>query len=737
MDWIDIVWPLMGGVALTLGLIYALLWFRDRNQPALLMFGLAACSIAALAIYELQLMRAQSPEQYIAILRMAQLPVLLALVSLVGFVLLHFRAGRAWLGFAGCALRLGSLLPFLVSGGSLRFRHIAELRQIELWGGATLSTPVGSASPWLLLAQGSELLLILFFADAIVSVWKRTTDREQRKRIALVCGSMIAFIGIAGVWASLVAFGWLHAPLMVNLPFLGVLLVMSYELGGDVIRAGSLEKKLKQSESNLRGSEQQLRLTADAVALGMWTWDAGSNALWFTETGSAMLGLNAREKVAPKVLLSRIHHDDRKALLRARDEAINRTGRFECEYRLAQADGSVRWMAATGRVEYAASGNPGSMRGVFIDITERRQAEERFRLVVESSPTAMLMVDAQGRIALANAQAQSVFGYSAAELLGHGMGMLVPPSFRAGHERYLPMFFAEPKARQMGSNLKIFGRHKDGRKVPVEVRLNPIRIADGQFVLVSITDITERLRSEQEIAMQREELAHLSRISLLGEMSGSLAHELNQPLTAVLSNAQAALRFLDRDEPELGEVRESLVQIVENDKRAGEVIRRLRAMLRKEHIAYEELQINEVVHDVLRLINSDLLNRNVTTQLDLGADLPSVQGDRVQLQQVVLNLMINACDAMESVDAPRVLALQTRIAPDAMVEILVSDVGRGVPPQDLERIFSPFVTTKSHGMGLGLAVCRTIVQAHNGSLWATNNASSGATLHMRLPANVG
>ena len=269
--------------------------------------------------------------------------------------------------------------------------------------------------------------------------------------------------------------------------------------------------------------------------------------------------------------------------------------------------------------------------------------------------------------------------------------------------------------------------------LPLEVTLSPVDAVGSRFVLASIHDISERVGMQQEVAMQREELTHLSRIALLGEMSGSLAHELNQPLTAVLSNAQAALRFLDNERPDLDEVHESLVQIVENDKRAGEVIRRLRAMLRKERISHEELQVNDVVHDVMRLINSDLLNRNVSVRLELAPELPAVSGDRVQLQQVLLNLVINACDAMDHVPKGRALAIVTRPSQDNQVEILVSDAGPGIPADDLERVFAPFVTSKAQGLGLGLAVCRTIIQAHRGVMQALNNPDAGATLRILLP----
>ena len=193
------------------------------------------------------------------------------------------------------------------------------------------------------------------------------------------------------------------------------------------------------------------------------------------------------------------------------------------------------------------------------------------------------------------------------------------------------------------------------------------------------------------------------------------------------------LRFLDRETPDLVEVRESLLHIVENDKRAGEVIRRLRAMLRKEQSDQQPLLLNELVHDVMRLVNSDLLNRGTQATMDLAGDLPFVLGDRVQLQQVLMNLIVNACDAMAAQPGDRVVTIRTGVAPDGQVKLTVADAGPGIPAGDLERIFTPFVTTKPHGMGLGLAVCRTILQAHQGTLRATNGQDGGATMVVLLP----
>jgi len=247
-------------------------------------------------------------------------------------------------------------------------------------------------------------------------------------------------------------------------------------------------------------------------------------------------------------------------------------------------------------------------------------------------------------------------------------------------------------------------------------------------------DVSARRRLEREAAQQRDELAHLSRVSLLGELSGSLAHELNQPLMAIMGNAQAALRFMDQDPVDLAELRGILGDIVDNDRRAGEIIRRLRAMLRKEPADHRPLELNAVVREVLAIVHSDLIARDVAVELQLHPRLPPVPGDRIQVQQVVLNLLMNACDALPEASGDRRIVIETALAGVADVVLRVVDRGAGIPAGDLERVFEPFVTTKATGMGLGLAVCRTIVAAHGGRVWATSHVDRGTTFHVTLPA---
>ena len=368
-------------------------------------------------------------------------------------------------------------------------------------------------------------------------------------------------------------------------------------------------------------------------------------------------------------------------------------------------------------------------------LAERLRASEmRFRAVVEAVPSAILLVDAKGLIVLANAQAETMFGYPRALLLSTPVDRLVPERFRGPHAGLRSRYAEQPRTRAMGAGRELFARRQDGSEFPVEIALSPVTTADGLFVLASVIDISARKALEQATARQRDELAHLSRVAMLGELSGSLAHELNQPLTAILSNAQAAQRFLAQSPPRVDQIDEILSDIVKSDHRARAVIQRLRSMLRKEESRHQTLDLNDVVEESLRLMRSDLLNRGVALGTALATALPAVSGDRNQLQQVLINVLMNACDAMDLQTTDRRLRVSTRLNASGHVEIEVSDRGTGIAPAELERIFDPFVTSKAKGMGLGLAICRSIVDAHGGRLWATNNADVGATLHCELPA---
>jgi signal transduction histidine kinase/integral membrane sensor domain MASE1 len=261
----------------------------------------------------------------------------------------------------------------------------------------------------------------------------------------------------------------------------------------------------------------------------------------------------------------------------------------------------------------------------------------------------------------------------------------------------------------------------------------PLNRPEGGAV-ISHTDITERKRAELEAQRSREELAHFTRVTTMGELTASLAHELNQPLTGILANAQAARRYLDATPPDLGEVREILSDIVDDDKRAAEVIQRLRDLLRKGESQQTPLDLNALVRDVARLVSSDAVIRNVTVTLALDPDLPLVSADRVQLQQVVLNLLLNGMEAMgEGAAGEQTLVVRTERTDAKGADVSVRDAGPGLRAGTEELVFEPFYTTKPAGMGMGLAIARSIIEAHGGTIWAANNPVGGATFHFALP----
>ncbi len=379
---------------------------------------------------------------------------------------------------------------------------------------------------------------------------------------------------------------------------------------------------------------------------------------------------------------------------------------------------------------------------VFANALQRKRADEairksevRFRRALEAAPDGVLLVRQDGTIVFASEQAGRIFGYDPEDLIGLHVEELVPAPFRRAHGPQRQEFLQSGTSREIGVRQNLFGVRKDGTEFPVEIGLSPLETPEGLLVYCSVRDVTERQRLAAETRRLQIELVHADRVTRTGTLTASLAHELNQPLAAILSNAQAALRFLARENPDLGEIRDILTDIVRDDKRAGAVISGLRNMLRRQEPERVRVELAGTLREVLGLLHSELLTHQVevTTDFDAGC---TVLADKAQLQQVVLNLVMNAIQAMQEQPAEeRRLALSVSHTGEGEVWVAVRDAGVGIAEENFATVFDPFWTTKGQGMGLGLAVCRAILESHGGAIWVEANQDRGVTFLFRLPAN--
>jgi signal transduction histidine kinase len=274
----------------------------------------------------------------------------------------------------------------------------------------------------------------------------------------------------------------------------------------------------------------------------------------------------------------------------------------------------------------------------------------------------------------------------------------------------------------------------DGRIKHVHVRARRMKYKSGEEEIVgALMDVTEGKRAQEALQEAQAELAHITRITTLGELTASIAHEVNQPLAGIVTNGEASLRWLDRKVPDIGEARRGIERLLKDAERASNVIRRIRALSRKATPEMAPIDINEVIEDAMVLVQRQALTHRVAVKKELAGALPRVFGDRIQLQQVIINLVVNAIEAMASVDGPRQLVVRSRRDADGKVLVAVQDFGIGFAPENANRLFSAFYTTKPDGMGMGLSICRSIIEAHGGRVWASSNAGPGATVQFALP----
>jgi two-component system, LuxR family, sensor kinase FixL len=729
MSWVTVIWSIGSGACLTLALMNCVVWWKDRTARANLAFSVLAIAVAIFAALELALMRAETPEQFSEVVRWLHVPVWVMIASLVAFVRLYLRAGRRWLAWTVVGVRTLSLILNFTFWPNINYRQITALRHISFLG-EPVSVASGVPNPLMLVAQLSLFLLVVFVTDAMITVWRR----GDRRQALVVGGSALFFVVLGTADGAAIAWGLISMPVTVSLFYQCMVAAMACELSYDMVRAAALARQLHASETGLREFEQRVALAADAAQLGVWELDMTTEQLWLSDKVRQLFQFPPHGEITYREFEQRVHPDDRAARDQVMKRAIQTQSGYETEYRILLPDGNLRWIGGRARCLREGDGKSTRLLGVSMDITERKQAEELFQLATEASPSGIILVSDRGLIVLVNSHVEKLFGYHRNELVGKFVEVLVPKRFLTQHSSYRAKFLDAPEARAMGAGRELFARRKDGSEFPVEIGLNPIQTPHGFFVLANVVDISARLAAEEETRRSREQVELLGRVSLLGEMTASLAHELNQPLAAIVSNATAAMQYLEQDRLNPEKLQDILTDVASDGRRAHDVIDNVRNAIKKGSAIRGPINLNDVVNAVTRMVQPDVAAQFCKLEMSLAQDLPAIEGDPFQIQQVLINLVHNAVDAMH--DTPtnrRVVEVATDYEGDGTISVIVRDYGSGISEATRDRLFEQFFTTKDEGLGMGLAITRSIVEAHGGTISAENAQGGGARFHFRLP----
>jgi PAS domain S-box-containing protein len=500
--------------------------------------------------------------------------------------------------------------------------------------------------------------------------------------------------------------------------------------------------------NDLREREARIRRLVDSNIIGIIIWDFQGRIIEANQAFLDMLGYSREDLISGRLRWTELtppegRDADELAIAKLKAAGTRPLRPREKEY--LRKDGS-RVPVLIGATTFNDKQDEGV--AFVLDVTERKRAEHERRLL------ASLVEQATDLMAIADLEGGTPIYLNKAGLKMVGFGSWEEAKTRRGihymfpEDRPFVNAVLWPTVLEKGSwsgDMR-FRHFKTGD--PILIHYSAFRIDDpetGRPVSIGnvCTDITDRKRAEEKLRASEQrlldaqmELARVTRVTMLGELTASIAHEVNQPLAAVVANAEACLRWLDRDTPDLTAARRSVEWVISDGNRASEVIRRVRALANKTDIAKVPLDVNDVVQEAIALVRREVFSHQVSLRMELAAALPTILGDRVQLQQVIINLVMNGIEAMQSVtDRPRELLLRSRQDEKQLVLVSVTDCGVGISAEDADRLFKAFFTTKSGGMGMGLAICRSIIEAHGGRLWAAANIPHGATFQFTLPVN--
>jgi PAS domain S-box-containing protein len=500
----------------------------------------------------------------------------------------------------------------------------------------------------------------------------------------------------------------------------------------------------KRAEEKARESEHESRLIVDSIPGLIAVLDASGEIERVSQPVLDYFG-KSLEECRQWAVDDTIYPDDRPAYLQAFARSFAAGDPFEYEaVRTRRFDGVYRWFNMRGLPLRDRQGHIVRWYFLLTEVDDRKRAEDelrrseaRHRVVVETASDAVVSIDQSGAIILANPATKRIFGYNPEELIGKPLTVLMPGAMGKLHETGFKRYLETGTKQLNWQGTEMTAQRANGEEFPAEVSFGEMTVDQRRVFTGFIRDISEKKRAQQELHSTQAELSRMMRVMTVGQLTASIAHEVSQPLSGIVTNASTCLRMLKSDPPNIDGARETAQRTIRDGNRASEVITRLRSLYSNKQIDVEPLDLNEAAREVIALLSGELERNNVVLKHELSDYLPTVHGDRVQLQQVILNLLRNASDAMSGIeDRPRQMVLRTELEGEH-VRLSVQDSGVGFTPEVANQMFESFYTTKPDGMGVGLSVSRSIIEANRGRLWATPNDGPGATFAFSIPCEQG
>jgi two-component system sensor kinase FixL len=460
---------------------------------------------------------------------------------------------------------------------------------------------------------------------------------------------------------------------------------------------------------------------------------------WSTATRK-LFGIGLDAPVDYDLFLSLLDPQDRDHTARGMQQTIDTGCNFDAQFRVRHGANAGHWVRAVGTTITDPDGAPARVSGIVIDINREklledtvRTRERHFRSILDTIPDAMIVIDEHGIMQFFSSAAERQFGYAESEAIGRNISALMPEPDRSRHDGYIARYLKTGERRIIGIGRIVTGMRRDGTTFPMHLTIGEMHSAGKPFFTGFVRDLTEQQQTQARLQELQSELVHVSRLTAMGEMASALAHELNQPLSAISNYMKGSRRLLagsaDANAPK---IEAALDRAAEQAIRAGDIIRRLRDFVARDASEKRVESLSKMIEEAGALGLSGAREQGVFLRFSLDPALDLVFADRVQIQQVLVNLFRNALEAMAVSKHRELIASNTKAADD-MIEITISDTGPGFAGDALANLFQPFFTTKETGMGVGLSISRTIIESHGGRMWAETNKAGGATFRFTLP----